>query len=160
LSENSGAAERQEVVQAEEADWGMEYSDLILSIKIVPNLDDALRIFAGMAQGTRKLSLQKMRSREEFMEEIDAAGVFHNASTRLRRRLPLRTRRRTGNQYEQIHARGPVGLEGLTTYKYKLFGNGQTVGNTRAVHAISHTEHFRNEQSLVLVQRVRIRTRV
>jgi len=120
---------RQEVVQAEEADWGMEYSDLILSIKIVPNLDDAIaHIRRYGSRHTETIVTEDAEAAKKFMEEIDAAGVFHNASTRFADGFRYGLGAELGISTSKFHARGPVGLEGLTTYKYKLFGNGQTVG--------------------------------
>jgi glutamate-5-semialdehyde dehydrogenase len=116
------------MIRAEEADWTTEYSDLILSVKIVPSLDDAIAHIHRYGSGhTETIVTEDDEAAKTFMEEIDAAGVFHNASTRFADGFRYGLGAELGISTSKLHARGPVGLEGLTTYKYKLFGNGHIV---------------------------------
>jgi glutamate-5-semialdehyde dehydrogenase len=120
--------DRPDMIRAEEADWTTEYSDLILSVKIVPSLDDAIAHIHRYGSGhTETIVTEDDEAAKTFIEEIDAAGVFHNASTRFADGFRYGLGAELGISTSKLHARGPVGLEGLTTYKYKLFGNGHIV---------------------------------
>jgi glutamate-5-semialdehyde dehydrogenase len=118
------------VAQATEADWATEYSDLIISIKIVDNTEEAIKhIDAYGSSHTEAIVTEDREVAADFMERVDAAGVYHNASTRFADGYRYGFGAELGISTSKLHARGPVGLEGLTTYKYKLFGNGQIVAS-------------------------------
>ncbi len=120
----------QGVVPATEDDWSSEYSDLIVSIKVVPDTDDAIQHINRYGSGhTEAIVTEDVQAASRFMERIDAAGVYHNASTRFADGFRYGFGAELGISTSKLHARGPVGLEGLTTYKYKLIGEGQTVAS-------------------------------
>lgn len=114
---------------AKEEDWATEYGDLILSVKIVTDLQDAIdHINQYGSRHTDAIVTEDAEAARKFMNEVDAAGVYQNASTRFADGYRYGFGAELGISTSKIHARGPMGLEGLTTYKYKLYGNGHTVG--------------------------------
>lgn len=114
---------------ASENDWTQEYSDLIIAVKVVNSLDEAIaHIDQYGSQHTEAIVTEDRDAAERFMNEVDAAGVYHNASTRFADGFRYGLGAEIGISTSKLHARGPVGLEGLVTYKYKLFGDGHTVG--------------------------------
>jgi len=116
------------IVPATEKDWATEYSDLILSIKIVGSVDDAIdHINRYGSRHTESIVTEDSETAMKFMNEVDAAGVFQNASTRFADGYRYGLGAELGISNSKLHARGPMGLEGLTTYKYKLYGDGHTV---------------------------------
>jgi glutamate-5-semialdehyde dehydrogenase len=116
------------LLAATEKDWETEYSDLILSVKIVSSLEEAMAHIQRYGSGhTETIVTENAEAAKRFLDEIDAAGVFHNASTRFADGFRYGFGSELGISTNKLHARGPMGLEGLTTYKYKLYGNGQTV---------------------------------
>jgi glutamate-5-semialdehyde dehydrogenase len=118
----------QDIAPAIEADWATEYSDLILSIKVVSGLDEAIAHIERYGSGhTEAIVTEDAEAARKFTEEVDAAGVFHNASTRFADGFRYGLGAELGISTSKLHARGPVGLEGLTTYKYKLVGDGHIV---------------------------------
>jgi glutamate-5-semialdehyde dehydrogenase len=118
------------VVAASEADWKTEYSDLIVAIKIVDSADDAIEhINRYGSSHTEAIVTENADVASQFMERVDAACVYHNASTRFADGFRYGFGAELGISTSKLHARGPVGLEGLTTYKYKLIGDGQTVSS-------------------------------
>jgi glutamate-5-semialdehyde dehydrogenase len=123
-------AEGQEVLPASEEDWSKEYSDLIISIKVVDGVNEAIdHINRYGSRHTESIVTESHDVAARFMEFVDAAGVFQNASTRFSDGFRYGLGAELGVSTGKLHARGPVGLEGLTTYKYKLFGEGQTVAD-------------------------------
>ena len=116
------------VAPAQETDWATEYSDLILSVKTVSDIEEAIRHIQRYGSGhTEAIVTEDGDAARGFMEQVDAAGVFHNASTRFADGFRYGLGAELGISTSKLHARGPVGLEGLTTYKYKLFGDGHIV---------------------------------
>jgi glutamate-5-semialdehyde dehydrogenase len=118
----------EEIRPATEKDWATEYSDRILSIKIVASIEEAIRhIDEFGSRHTETIVSEDYETAKRFLEEVDAAGVYHNASTRFADGFRYGLGAELGISTSKLHARGPVGLEGLVTYKYKLVGDGHTV---------------------------------
>ncbi|MCQ2957341.1 MAG: glutamate-5-semialdehyde dehydrogenase [Candidatus Gastranaerophilales bacterium] len=113
---------------ATDDDWKTEYGDKILSIKIVSDIDEAINHINTFGSGhTDCIISESKQNVEKFMALVDSAGVYHNVSTRFADGFRYGLGAEVGISTNKTHARGPVGLEGLTIYKYKLFGNGQIV---------------------------------
>jgi glutamate-5-semialdehyde dehydrogenase len=116
------------VIPATEQDWATEYSDLILSIKIVASLEEAIdHINRYGSRHTEAIITEDSGAAAQFMNEVDSAGVYQNASTRFADGYRYGFGAELGVSNSKLHARGPMGLEGLTSYKFKLYGNGHTV---------------------------------
>jgi glutamate-5-semialdehyde dehydrogenase len=112
--------------EATEADWATEYNDLILSVRVVGGLDEALAHIA--CYGTRHS--EAIVTADEavagrFLREVDAAAVYHNASTRFTDGGEFGFGAEIGISTQKLHARGPMGLAELTSYKYVVIGQGQ-----------------------------------
>ncbi len=116
------------LVHASEQDWAKEYTDLILSVRLVSSIDEAIGHINQYGSGHTDTIIAEDRSiAEKFMDQVDAANVFWNASTRFADGFRYGFGAEVGVSTCKTHARGPVGLDGLIIYKYKLYGNGQGV---------------------------------
>lgn len=124
------AATSHGLVPASEDDWATEYSDMVVSVKTVGGFDEALRHIARYgSRHTESIVTEDGGRAARFLAEVDAAGVYHNASTRFADGFRYGLGAELGISTAKLHARGPVGLEGLTTYKYLLTGDGHTVAS-------------------------------
>lgn len=116
--------------QAAEEDWKTEYLDLIISVKTVSNIDEAItHINKYGSHHTDCIITEDKEAAEKFMKYVDSAGVYQNCSTRFADGYRYGFGAEVGISTGKLHARGPVGLEGLCTYKYKMFGNGNIVAD-------------------------------
>ena len=128
------------LVPASEKDWSTEYSDLILSVKIVDSLEQGLEhIHRYGSKHTECIVTEDPGVADRFLQEVDAAGVFHNASTRFADGYRYGLGAEVGISNGKLHARGPMGIEGLTTYKYKLRGDGHIVAEYTS--GVRHFKH-------------------
>lgn len=115
-----------EIVPASEEDWGTEYLDAVISVKIVDSLDEAIAHINKYNTGhSESIITEKYDHALKFQDEIDAAAVYVNASTRFTDGFEFGFGAEIGISTQKLHARGPMGLEALTTTKYVIFGNGQ-----------------------------------
>ncbi len=129
-----------EVAPVSESDWDTEYNDLKLSIKIVDGLSEAVKFINKHGSGHTDVILTEDRERaEQFLDEVSSASVMCNASTRFADGFRYGLGAEIGISTNRTHARGPVGLEGLVIYKYKLRGNGQIVGDYSGASAREFT---------------------
>lgn len=113
---------------ATEEDWSTEYSDLILSVRVVESLDAAIaHINTYGSRHTDAIATEDAAAAAQFMAQVDAAGVYHNCSTRFADGFRYGFGAEVGISTQKMPPRGPVGLEGLVTYKYQLIGNGHIV---------------------------------
>jgi glutamate-5-semialdehyde dehydrogenase len=111
---------------ATEADWDAEYLDLILAVRVVPSLRAAIdHINTHGSRHSDAIVTRDPRVARRFLREVDAAAVFVNASTRLHDGFEFGMGAEMGISTDKLHARGPMGLEELTTYKYLVRGDGQ-----------------------------------
>ena len=118
-----------EIINAGEA-WAHEHSDLIIAVRVVENELEAIKHINEYGSGhTDCIITEDKQACELFMDLVDSAGVYCNASTRFADGFRYGFGAEVGISTNKTHARGPVGLEGLTIYKYKLYGNGQIVGD-------------------------------
>lgn len=112
--------------QAEEADWGTEYLDYILSVKVVSDLDEAIEHINRYNSGhSEAIITNDYNNAQRFLDEIDAAAVYVNASTRFTDGNEFGFGAEIGISTQKLHARGPMGLLALTTTKFIIYGNGQ-----------------------------------
>ncbi|MFH1655600.1 MAG: glutamate-5-semialdehyde dehydrogenase [Candidatus Omnitrophota bacterium] len=114
------------IKKATNKDWVTEYLDLILSIKIVNSLDAAIKhINTFGSQHSDAIIAKNKKNASEFLKRVDAAGVFVNSSTRFTDGYQFGLGAEMGISTDKIHARGPMALEELASYKYVIWGNGQ-----------------------------------
>lgn len=115
---------------ADEDDWGTEYSDLVLAVKLVDDLEAALAHIARYgSRHTEAICTANPATAEQFLRAVDSAGVFANCSTRFADGFRYGLGAEVGISTQTLPPRGPVGLEGLVTYRYRLRGQGQTVAD-------------------------------
>ena len=128
-----GTAAVQQIIScnnATEEDFKTEYLDCIISVKIVDDLEEAIvHINRYGSHHTDCIITENTATAEKFMQYVDSAGVYQNCSTRFADGYRYGFGAEVGISTGKLHARGPVGLEGLCTYKYKLFGNGNIVAD-------------------------------
>jgi glutamate-5-semialdehyde dehydrogenase len=118
------------VKPATEKDWSTEYLDYIISIKVVDGLDEAIEhINRYGSRHTDTIVTANKEKAKKFMDLVDSANVFWNCSTRFSDGYRYGLGAEVGISTNKIHARGPVGLEGLVIYKWKLIGSGQIVAD-------------------------------
>ena len=114
------------ILLADEKDWSTEYLDAIISIKLVENIDEAIDHIAKYGSGhTESIIAENKDVADKFLSLVDSAIAMHNASTQFADGGEFGLGAEIGISTGRLHARGPVGLEGLTTYKYIVKGNGQ-----------------------------------
>ena len=135
-----------EIKKASEKDWQTEYLDLILSIKIVESLQEAIdHINYFGSHHTDGIITKNKDRKQKFLNEVDSAVVLHNASTRFSDGYRFGFGAEVGISTEKIHARGPMGLEGLVSYKYIILGNGQIVSSYTGKNAKQFTHKFQDK---------------
>ena len=111
---------------ATEEDWGTEYLDYIISVKTVSSIDEAIAHINQYNTGhSEAIITEKYSNAQRFLNEIDAAAVYVNASTRFTDGFEFGFGAEIGISTQKLHARGPMGLLALTSYKYIIYGNGQ-----------------------------------
>jgi glutamate-5-semialdehyde dehydrogenase len=114
------------MIEATEEDWSTEYLDLILSVKIVDGIDEAVRHINRYGSGhSDAVVTENPEHQEIFGKMVDSAAVYINASTRFTDGAEFGMGAEIGISTDRLHARGPVALEELTTYKYVVAGQGQ-----------------------------------
>lgn len=114
------------LIPATEEDWGMEYLDYILSVKTVSGIDEAIAHINRYNTGhSEAIITSDYANAQKFLNEIDAAAVYVNASTRFTDGFEFGFGAEIGISTQKLHARGPMGLEALTSTKYIIYGNGQ-----------------------------------
>ncbi len=115
-----------EILPATEEDWGKEYLDAVISVKIVDSIDEAIAHVNRYNTGhSESIVTRDYANALKFQDEVDAAAVYVNASTRFTDGFEFGFGAEIGISTQKLHARGPMGLEALTTTKYIIFGNGQ-----------------------------------
>ncbi len=119
-----------DIQAATEEDWSTEYSDLILAIRVVDSVDAAIdHINTYGSRHTDAIATEDQTTADQFMAQVDAAGVYHNCSTRFADGFRYGFGAEVGISTQKMPPRGPVGLEGLVTYKYQVVGNGHVVAS-------------------------------
>ena len=121
-----GPANNLNVAPAEPEDFGQEFLALIASVKVVDSLDDAIAHIEARGQGhSEAIVTDDADAASRFLNEVDAAAVFHNTSTRFNDGAQFGLGAEVGISTQKFHARGPLGLRELTTYKWVVRGTGQ-----------------------------------
>jgi glutamate-5-semialdehyde dehydrogenase len=124
------------ITAATEADWITEYSDLTLAIRVVDSLEAAIEhINTYGSRHTDAIVTEDLTSAQTFLAQVDAAGVYHNCSTRFADGFRYGFGAEVGISTQKMPPRGPVGLEGLVTYKYQLVGNGHIAATYSGTNA-------------------------
>ena len=114
------------IIPANEEDWGREYLSMTAAIKVVDSLDDALGHIETYGSGhSEAIITEDYSAAMRFLDEVDAAAVFVNASTRFNDGGQFGLGAEVGISTQKFHARGPMGLKELTSYKWIIMGDGQ-----------------------------------
>lgn len=112
---------------ATDEDYDTEYLANILNLKVVDGVEEAIEHIVRFGSGhSEAIVTQNVTTAEKFLNSIDAAAVYLNASTRFTDGGSFGFGAEVGISTNKLHARGPMGIEGLTTYKFKIYGSGQT----------------------------------
>ena len=112
-------------VPATESDWGMEFLALVASVKVVDGLDEALNHIETYGSGhSEAIITEDYSAAQRFLDEVDAAAVFVNASTRFTDGGQFGLGAEVGISTQKLHARGPMGLREMTSYKWIILGRG------------------------------------
>ena len=115
-----------DVTRATEEDWDTEYLDYILAVKVVDGIDEAIRHIGMHGTGhSEAIITDNYHAAQKFLDEVDAAAVYVNASTRFTDGFEFGFGAEIGISTQKLHARGPMGLNELTTIKYVIYGSGQ-----------------------------------
>jgi len=115
-----------DIEKANEEDWGKEYLDYIMAVKIVKDVDDAIKHINKYGTGhSEAIITESYKNSQKFLQRVDAAAVYVNASTRFTDGSEFGFGAEIGISTQKLHARGPMGLKELTTIKYIIYGNGQ-----------------------------------
>ena len=115
------------ILPATEDDWGKEYLDYIMSVRIVSSLDEAIEHISKYSTGHSEcIVTENAKAANEFLSRVDSAAVYHNVSTRFTDGGEFGFGAEIGISTQKLHARGPLGLPQLTSFKYIICGNGQT----------------------------------
>ncbi len=125
-ADEQAAALIPDAVLATEEDWGTEYLDYILSVKVVSSVEEAIaHINRYNTRHSEAIITDSYENAQKFLDEVDAAAVYVNASTRFTDGFEFGYGAEIGISTQKLHARGPMGLLALTTTKYIIYGNGQ-----------------------------------
>lgn len=115
-----------DILPADEGDWGTEYLDYKMSVRVVDSVEEAIAHITRYSTGHSEcIVTDNPKTAEKFLNEVDSAAVYHNASTRFTDGGEFGFGAEIGISTQKLHARGPLGLPQLTSVKYKIFGNGQ-----------------------------------
>lgn len=115
-----------DILPAQESDWGTEYLDYKMSVRVVDSVEEAIDHITRYSTGHSECIVTDNReTAEKFLNEVDSAAVYHNASTRFTDGGKFGFGAEIGISTQKLHARGPLGLPQLTSVKYKILGNGQ-----------------------------------
>ncbi len=125
ISQSFGVSE-----PADQKDWSKEYLDLVLSIKVVANIDESIEHISEYgSRHTEAIVTNDQKAADKFLRAVDSSGVYHNCSTRFADGFRYGFGAEVGISTQTLPPRGPVGLEGLVTYRYILQGNGHIAGS-------------------------------
>jgi glutamate-5-semialdehyde dehydrogenase len=131
-----------DVLAATAEDWDTEYLDLIVSVRIVDSLEEAIAHINQHGSGhTDTILTEAPEMAAQFLAQVDSATVMHNASTRFADGFRFGKGAEVGISTNKTHARGPVGLDGLVIYKYRLVGQGHVVADYVGPKARPFTHH-------------------
>ena len=132
--------------EATEDDWGTEHLDLVIGIHVVDGIQEAIaHINAFGSHHTDAIVTEDTAAADRFLREVDSASVIHNASTRFADGFRYGLGAEVGISTEKLHSRGPVGLEGLTIYKYVLKGDGHVVADYSGANAKKFTHKMKTK---------------